>query len=207
VVRSFSNIPKQGQRVLVAASADDGRRPKSGTRPRWLRRSRSAVAYSAAPRRAHGRSARQGRCRVHGYGHDDQSGRYPRAHRAWRCGVLRPQRTCLLLEGGAPASLSGVLPRLLPGVRGIFGPDDVVAALGMPHPFFPTTIPAPVRLLCVENTHNIGGGSIWPLEQMEAVVATARKHGIAAHLDGARLWHASAKTGVSEAQYSADLIL
>ena len=42
-----------------------------------------------------------------------------------------------LLEGGAPASLSGVLPRLLPGVHGIFTPDDVVATLGMPHPFSP----------------------------------------------------------------------
>lgn len=108
-----------------------------------------------------------------------------------------------LLEGGAPASLSGVLPRLLPGTRGIFGPDDVVAALGMPHPFFPATIPAPVKLLCVENTHNIGGGAIWPLEQLEAVAVTARKHRIALHLDGARLWHASAKTGIQEAQYCA----
>lgn len=108
-----------------------------------------------------------------------------------------------LLEGGAPASVSGVLPRLLPGVRGIFTPEDVVAALGMPHPFFPTTIPAPVKLLCVENTHNIGGGSIWPLEQIDAVAATARKHGLAVHLDGARLWHASAKTGVPEARYAA----
>ena len=84
-----------------------------------------------------------------------------------------------LLEGGAPASLSGVLPRLLPGVRGIFSPEDVVAALGMPHPFFPTTIPASVKLLCVENTHNIGGGSIWPLERIDAVAAAGRKHGIA----------------------------
>jgi threonine aldolase len=60
-----------------------------------------------------------------------------------------------------------------------------------------------VKLLCVENTHNIGGGSIWPLQQMEAAAATARKHGLAVHLDGARLWHASAKTGMPEAQYSA----
>jgi threonine aldolase len=108
-----------------------------------------------------------------------------------------------LLEGGAPAALSGVLPRLLPGVRGIFSPEDIVAALGMPHPFFPTTVPAPVKLLCVENTHNLGGGSIWPLEQIDAVAATARKHGISLHLDGARLWHASAKTGIPEARYAA----
>src|SRR5882757_5236227 len=62
-----------------------------------------------------------------------------------------------LLEGGAPASLSGVLPRLLPGARGIFSPADIVAALGVPHPFFPTTIPSPVKPICVENTHLIGG--------------------------------------------------
>jgi threonine aldolase len=108
-----------------------------------------------------------------------------------------------LLEGGAPASMSGALLRLLPGVRGIFSPEDVVAALGMPHPFFPVTIPAPVKLLCVENRHNIAGGSIWPLEQMEAVATTARKHGVSVHLDRARLWHASAKTGIPDAQYAA----
>jgi threonine aldolase len=127
-----------------------------------------------------------------------------RAHTEPGDAVLFDQKAHVyLLEGGAPASLSGVLPRPLPGVRGIFSPEDVGAALGTPHPFFPTTIPSPVTLLCVENTHNIGGGSIWPLEKMEAVAATARVHETAVHLDGARLWHASAKTGIPEAQYSA----
>jgi threonine aldolase len=75
--------------------------------------------------------------------------------------VLFDQNTHVyLLEFGAPASLSGVLPRPLPGLRSIFTPEDVIAALGMPHPFFPTTVPAPVKLLCVKNTHNLGGGSI-----------------------------------------------
>jgi threonine aldolase len=107
-----------------------------------------------------------------------------------------------ILEGGAPAAFSGVLPRLLPGVRGIFTPADVDAALGRPHHFSPTTIPAPVRLLCIENTHNIGGGSIWPLDTLRAVTETGRAHGLKLHLDGARLWHATAATGIPEREYA-----
>ena len=42
-----------------------------------------------------------------------------------------------ILEGGAPAAYSGVLPRLLPGIRGIFKPEDVHAAVGRSHLFFP----------------------------------------------------------------------
>ncbi|WP_425988671.1 threonine aldolase family protein [Ensifer sp. R-19] len=108
-----------------------------------------------------------------------------------------------ILEGGAPSAFAGVLPRLLPGVRGIFSAGDVAAALGQPHPFFPATIPAPVRLLCLENTHNIGGGSVWPMEAISAVVDVARARGVALHLDGARLWHATAATGIPESQYAA----
>ncbi len=108
-----------------------------------------------------------------------------------------------ILEGGAPAAFSGVLPRLLPGVRGIFEPHDVEAAIGRPHPYFPATIMAPPRLLCVENTHNIGGGSVWPLDKLLAVTGAGRAHGLRLHLDGARLWHAAAATGIDEATYAA----
>jgi len=107
-----------------------------------------------------------------------------------------------ILEGGAPAAFSGVLPRLLPGVRGVFTPEDVSSALGVSHRFFPSTIPAPVKLLCLENTHNIGGGKVWPLEQLKAVCDVARARGIALHLDGARLWHATAATGIPEREYA-----
>ncbi len=108
-----------------------------------------------------------------------------------------------ILEGGGVSAHSGVLPRLLPGVRGIFTAADVDAALGVPHPFFPTTVAAPARLICLENTHNIGGGSIWPLEAIQSVAAAGRRHNLALHLDGARLWHATAATGISEADYAA----
>ncbi|WP_028924884.1 threonine aldolase family protein [Pseudonocardia acaciae] len=107
-----------------------------------------------------------------------------------------------LLEGGAPAALSGVLPRTLPGVRGVFTPADVEAAVGRPHRSMPSTVVLPVRLLCVENTHNIGGGSVWPVTAVREVAEAARKHGLALHLDGARLWHACAATGVGEAEYA-----
>jgi threonine aldolase len=107
-----------------------------------------------------------------------------------------------LLEGGAPSALSGVLPRLLAGVRGIFTAADIDAAIGLPHPFFPPTVMAPPTLLCIENTHNIGGGSIWPLEAQTAAAAAGRRHRLALHLDGARLWQATAATGIAEAEYA-----
>ncbi|MFD7232806.1 threonine aldolase family protein [Streptomyces sp. NPDC059881] len=109
-----------------------------------------------------------------------------------------------LLEGGAPSAYSGVLPRLLQGTRGIFTPDAVHTAVGSPHPFFPSTVQAPVRLLCVENTHNNGGGTVWPLKDIQSVTAAGREHALALHLDGARLWHASVVSGASEADYAAD---
>jgi threonine aldolase len=108
-----------------------------------------------------------------------------------------------MLEGGAPSAFSGVLPRLLPGVRGIFTAADVEAVIGRGHRFFPSTVSAPIRLLCVENTHNIGGGTVWPLDAIKSVAETAREHGLALHLDGARLWHATVATSIPEAAYAA----
>jgi threonine aldolase len=88
-------------------------------------------------------------------------------------------------------------------VRGIFTAHDVEAAVGSPHSFMPTTLAPPVKLLCLENTHNVGGGAVWPIAQLNAVATAGRAHGLALHLDGARLWHAAAATGVSEADYAA----
>jgi threonine aldolase len=105
-------------------------------------------------------------------------------------------------EGGAPAALSGIQVKGLPGVNGIFAADDVLRAVRVPHRFNPPTLPPPTKLLAVENTHNGGGGTIWPLERIEEVARAARSRGLALHLDGARLWNASAATGVPEAKYA-----
>jgi threonine aldolase len=126
-----------------------------------------------------------------------------RAHTEPGDAVLLDQNAHIyLLEGGAPASLSGILPRLLPGVRGIFTAQDINAAVGQAHPFFPATVASPIKLLCVENTHNIGGGSVWPLESIKSVAAAGRKQGLSLHLDGARLWHAAVASSISEADYA-----
>ena len=106
-------------------------------------------------------------------------------------------------EGGAPAALSGVTMKPLAGTNGIFTPEQVEAALDPPHPFNPDTLGPRPRLLCLENTHNGAGGTIWPLGQLRDVCEVARERGLALHLDGARLWHATAATGVPESDYAA----
>ena len=105
-------------------------------------------------------------------------------------------------EGGAPAALSGVTAHRIAGNRGIFDAAQVREALGTPHAGSPSTLTPPATLLCVENTHNGGGGSIWPLGQLDEVAAEARSAGLRCHMDGARVWNASAATGVPEARYA-----
>jgi threonine aldolase len=106
-------------------------------------------------------------------------------------------------EGGGAAAISGVSIVPLRGVRGVFTAAEVDAAVGIVHRFKPATLSAPARLLCVENTHNAGGGTVWPLEAIRSVCEAGRRHGLALHLDGARLWHATAASGVAERDFAA----
>ncbi|NTX04918.1 low-specificity L-threonine aldolase [Myxococcus sp. CA051A] len=94
-------------------------------------------------------------------------------------------------EGGAVPALWGVQPQPLPGERGLLTPEDVAAAVREDNMHNPRT-----RLLSLENTHNRGGGSVWPVERFRAVVEVARKAGLAVHLDGARLFNAEVAAGV-----------
>jgi len=95
-------------------------------------------------------------------------------------------------EAGGPAALSGAMCRSLAGARGVFTGADVESALRPADVHF-----APTRLVCVENTHNRGGGKIWPIERIEEVAAAARQHDLRLHLDGARLWNASVASRVT----------
>jgi threonine aldolase len=102
----------------------------------------------------------------------------------------------MLSELGGPAAHSGLLTIGLQGTNGRFSPDQVVAEIRDR-----TSVHvAPTRIAAVENTHNSSGGRIWPLEEIDAIVATCREHELAAHLDGARLVNAAIASGVEPAR-------
>ena len=100
-------------------------------------------------------------------------------------------------EHGAAAALAGVQLHWVTGDRGILEPEQVEAAI---RPKDPYTIPT--TLICLENTHNSGGGSIYPLSKIERIRVIAVARGIPMHLDGARLFNAVVATGVSAAEYA-----
>jgi len=101
-------------------------------------------------------------------------------------------------ETGGPAALSGASTYTVEGVRGVYTADqvrDAIRPTGDDH--FPRS-----RVLLVEQTSNIGGGTIWPLETVRQVCATAREHGIACHMDGARLLNAMVATGIPAREWA-----
>jgi threonine aldolase len=96
-----------------------------------------------------------------------------------------------IYEGGGPAVLSGVTCRPIRGDRGLLTVEDFEDKIN-PSDVHKTR----TRLVTIENTHNRGGGSIYPIEDIEAISNWARLHGLAMHLDGARLWNAIVATGI-----------
>jgi threonine aldolase len=102
----------------------------------------------------------------------------------------------MLSELGGPAAHSGLLTIGLEGTKGRFSPDQVVSEIRDR-----TSVHvAPTRIVAVENTHNSAGGRVWPLDEVDAIVATCREHELAVHLDGARLVNAAVACGVPAAR-------
>lgn len=95
-------------------------------------------------------------------------------------------------EVGDIAALSGVQARQIPGKRGVMDPDDVKFAIRDPlNIHFPHT-----SLIAIENTHNRGGGKIWPIEYVREISAIAHERDIAVHMDGARIFNAAVASGI-----------
>jgi threonine aldolase len=102
-------------------------------------------------------------------------------------------------ETGGHAALSGATIYPLDGVRGIFSASEVGEAIRPNDPHFPRS-----RVVVVEQTSNMGGGTIWPLDVMNEACALAKSRGLACHMDGARLLNAVVETGISAKEYAAE---
>lgn len=101
-------------------------------------------------------------------------------------------------EAGGPGAISGAQLTLLDGDGGIFTPEQLREQV---HPagdrYGPRT-----RLVSVEQTTNMGGGRVWPLQTIRGVLSVAREHGLRAHLDGARLLNAVVASGVPAPEWA-----
>ena len=103
-------------------------------------------------------------------------------------------------EAGGLAALAGVQTFLLDGDRGIIEPEQVERSVRFPDVHFP-----PTRLVWIENTHNRGGGSVFPLEKMKDLSDVARNYDLTLHMDGARLFNACVASDIPPAEYAAQV--
>ena len=103
----------------------------------------------------------------------------------------------IIAEAGGPAALAGAMIRALEGEGGIFRAEQVREAIRPLDRYMPRS-----RLVSVEQTTNMGGGRVWPLEAIQGVLEVAREHGLRAHMDGARLMNAAVASGVPAADFA-----
>jgi len=100
-------------------------------------------------------------------------------------------------EQGAFAQLSGVVAKTVEGKAGVLHVDQLRGLIRPDNDHLVRT-----RLVCLENTHNRGAGKLQPFENVAAICEWAHESGLKTHLDGARLWNATAATGIAEAEWA-----
>ncbi|HTP14159.1 MAG TPA: low-specificity L-threonine aldolase [Bacteroidota bacterium] len=100
-------------------------------------------------------------------------------------------------ETGGAAFISNVQVRTVAGVRGVMTADQVLGAVRSPVYYNSRS-----RLVCLENTHNQAGGTIYPANEIAKISALARQNDMRMHLDGARLWNAWVATGIEPKEYA-----
>jgi threonine aldolase len=98
--------------------------------------------------------------------------------------------------------LSGAVITELDGQDGTYTPEDLETAIRA-HPPGNRYVPRP-RLACVEQTANLRGGTVWPLERLRGVLGIARENGLSTHLDGARLMNAVVASGIEATEWASD---
>lgn len=103
----------------------------------------------------------------------------------------------LTAEGGAHAALGGFQITILKGAGGQFTAESLSAALRPKSRYAPNQ-----RLVAVEQTANIGGGTVWKKSALDEISALAKQYGLATHMDGARLMNAAVASGVSAKDFA-----
>jgi len=89
-------------------------------------------------------------------------------------------------EVGAFSAIGGLVPRLVTGHMGVMTPQDIEAVLRQPNIHFP-----PTRLICIENTHNYAGGTVWSPSRIKTLCEFAKTRRLNVHMDGARIFNAA----------------
>jgi threonine aldolase len=102
----------------------------------------------------------------------------------------------VIAEAGGPAQNASLMINAIDGEGGLFTADQLRAAIRPESRYLPRS-----RLVSVEQTTNMGGGRVWPLDTLRAVVDVAREQGLRAHMDGARLMNAVVAAGVPAEDY------
>ena len=96
----------------------------------------------------------------------------------------------IIAEAGGPAQNAQLMINAIDGDGGIFTGEQLAAAIRPESRYLPRS-----RVVSVEQTTNMGGGRVWPLERVREVLDVAREHGLRAHMDGARLMNAVVASG------------
>ena len=114
-----------------------------------------------------------------------------------------PESHIYYYEGGGYAALAGCSVRFVndpnPPKPGVMSADALQLAIRHKDIHFPTP-----KLLTLENTHNRGGGTVWPIDNLTQLCAAAKDAGLRVHTDGARIWNASIASGIDLATLTKD---
>ena len=105
--------------------------------------------------------------------------------------ILESECHIMYYEAGGICALGGVVPKIVRGTNGIMNPKDVKDALRGKNIHY-----SPTSCITIENTHNRGGGTVYPLEDIVAIGNIAKEKGLKLHVDGARIFNAALASNV-----------
>ena len=111
--------------------------------------------------------------------------------------ILEEEAHMYFYEVGAFSALGGLIPRLIRGNMGVMTPSDIEAALRPPDIHFP-----PTTMICIENTHNRAGGTMWTPAQIKAIYDFAKGRELKVHMDGARIFNAAVAQNLDVRQFT-----